>query len=383
MKLFVHCMGMGMNMPMCAKTLLMGVLMPSIMMASSFQIKTARVPVPISRRGHCHGWTLTSSNREASPLSSSAMMMSTTSRDSDATAESAEAASGVLRKSRDMHVADKEDFDELNKDRSIRDAAGSDDSHGNADPPKAAETASVASSSAKEIKLQGFDRHDLPWSQIQQWALRDQLPKYTMILTLKGPDDVEFTDSYALWRSLASDVTELSGYPLDFLQRVHDDLIVRNETILQATPRLLPYMDSYGFSSSGGVFGSVYGVPGVADGTSIETSAVENIQLTLPKGYIRTADGFAAYELGNAVQADSGNGNGMFQEISSNTIVSSLASSSTASLQSAASIATGASGEEDADQLLLRLGATTGILLAGATAVNMLSHHLTVNVFWV
>jgi len=37
----------------------------------------------------------------------------------------------------------------------------------------------------------------------------------------------------------------------------------------------------------------------------------------------------------------------------------------------------------DTDGLLLRLGGTTGIFLAGATAINMLSHHMTVNVFWV
>ena len=35
------------------------------------------------------------------------------------------------------------------------------------------------------------------------------------------------------------------------------------------------------------------------------------------------------------------------------------------------------------DSNLVNLGATTAILLGGATAFNMLSHHLTVNVFWV
>jgi len=38
---------------------------------------------------------------------------------------------------------------------------------------------------------------------------------------------------------------------------------------------------------------------------------------------------------------------------------------------------------KDPDGYLVKLGASTGLLLAGATAVNMLSHHLTVNVFWV
>ena len=42
-----------------------------------------------------------------------------------------------------------------------------------------------------------------------------------------------------------------------------------------------------------------------------------------------------------------------------------------------------ANNAEDGDGMLLRLGALSGVLLAGATAINMLSHHLTVNVFWV
>ena len=39
--------------------------------------------------------------------------------------------------------------------------------------------------------------------------------------------------------------------------------------------------------------------------------------------------------------------------------------------------------EVQGDDLLIRLGATTGIVLVGAMALNILSHHMTVNVFWV
>jgi hypothetical protein len=43
----------------------------------------------------------------------------------------------------------------------------------------------------------------------------------------------------------------------------------------------------------------------------------------------------------------------------------------------------GSVSDKETRDMLTTLGATTAILLGGATAVNMLSHHLTVNVFWV
>ena len=40
-------------------------------------------------------------------------------------------------------------------------------------------------------------------------------------------------------------------------------------------------------------------------------------------------------------------------------------------------------GDQETTNMLVNLGASTAILLGGATAFNMLQHHLTVNVFWV
>jgi hypothetical protein len=40
-------------------------------------------------------------------------------------------------------------------------------------------------------------------------------------------------------------------------------------------------------------------------------------------------------------------------------------------------------GDKETTSMLVNLGATTGIVLGGALAVNLLSHHLTLNVFWV
>ena len=40
-------------------------------------------------------------------------------------------------------------------------------------------------------------------------------------------------------------------------------------------------------------------------------------------------------------------------------------------------------GDPQTSRMITNLGASTAILLGTATAVNILSHHLTVNVFWV
>lgn len=42
----------------------------------------------------------------------------------------------------------------------------------------------------------------------------------------------------------------------------------------------------------------MYGIPGVADGSKIETTALRDIETTLPMGYILTDDQEIIYELG-------------------------------------------------------------------------------------
>mmetsp|Transcript_12254 Transcript_12254/g.24522 ORF Transcript_12254/g.24522 Transcript_12254/m.24522 type:complete len:340 (+) Transcript_12254:137-1156(+) len=244
-------------------------------------------------------------------------------------------------------------------------------------------------------------RMSYPWSKVQEWALRDNLPKYTVrILTEKknsGQKDMELS-SFVLWRNLQEDVPELCGYPIDSLrsrqEKIHSDQQNQifdssgdddNETETRvldnsATTKLgvLPFLQDYEFSAEGGISGYVYGLDGLSDGSRIQTSQVENVKVTLPKGYIQTSDG-TSFELGRPLENNS--------EAISKRIISDTATylsldklSDTAKnidLRSPTDVV------ENADELLLRLGATTGILLAGATAFDMLSHHLTVNVFWV
>jgi len=232
-------------------------------------------------------------------------------------------------------------------------------------------------------KQKVVDRLAMPWSVQQDWALRDNLPKFTVMIPLEGQNKEEQTSVFALWRTMLNEVPELAGYPIDFLQEMHALQVDTNETKMQVTPRLLPYLEDYSFTSAGGVSGKVYGVPGLADGTRIETSAVTNIEVTLPQGFLRTSDGKAAYELGRPQRED------FTENAASDLAKNSMATAQSGSyallnsINGAAQNAASSGTMEDADGMLVRLGATTGILLAGATAFNMLAHHLTVNVFWV
>ena len=233
------------------------------------------------------------------------------------------------------------------------------------------------------------DKYSMPWSDAQDWALRDNLPKYTIMIPLEN--SVTEKDSalvVALWRTMLSEIPELAGYPIDFLREKCQQHIASNEDSTtnqqQLTPQLLPYLDDYSFAAAGGVSGKVYGIPGLADGTRIETSAVTNVEVTLPRGFVRTSDGKAAYELGRPMRND-GFSEAPTSDLAKKSLSTAATSGSFELLKTVKNAAGSAVPElgEGSDELLVRLGINTGILLAGATAMNMLSHHLTVNIFWV
>ena len=264
--------------------------------------------------------------------------------------------------------------------------------------------------------------YQYPWSTVQDYVLRDSLPKFTIripveqnnssssstlisttpgkIETRKNKEQNVVFSSFALWRSLIEETPELSGYPIDFLQARYNEQQTRgfksdNEdekvtkkvdlppssdtTTIPTLLEALPFLDDYEFSNEGGICGNVYGLDCVADGSRITTPAVINVKESLPKGYIQTSDGSALFELGRPIGND---------ERSKNTpsgveVVAKKSIENAAGIVSNIDLNAVSYDADDADGLLLRLGATTGILLAGATAINLLSHHMTVNVFWV
>jgi hypothetical protein len=227
------------------------------------------------------------------------------------------------------------------------------------------------------------DRFSLPWTDFQEWALRDNILKYVVSVPRKGADKPEL---YALWRTMTREVFELSGYPVDMLREKYKKQLMTEPDQMSSNPGILPLLDEYEFATAGGLSGRVYGIPGVADGSKIETSSVSEVQLTLPKGYVLTDDASIVYELGTPMRnsyitidnTDSAIGSAKYLASGALQTAGEMADGA---LRTAASTAESASLPEDA--MLVRLGASTGILLAGATAINLLSHHLTVNMFWV
>jgi hypothetical protein len=252
------------------------------------------------------------------------------------------------------------------------------------------------------------DRLDLPWSDIQEWALRDQFPRYTVqipVWTGDNPYDQGYeTDRtaaasaapamkvYTLWRTMSQEVTELTGYPIPFLQerlqavKVDDSGAPGAPGTVLPSSEILPFLDE--FESAGGLSGRVYGVAGVADGTRIQTTPVGNVQITVPRGFVRTADGSVIYELGrprSTDKEDSFSLSGMSSSASARSkalrAVQEEASAWAGSLSNVGADLKNTDGDVDAD--LVRLGGLTAVVLSGALAVDLLSHHLTINMFWV
>jgi len=136
--------------------------------------------------------------------------------------------------------------------------------------------------------------------------------------------------------------------------------------------------------SNGGVSVKIEGLRGIADGTIAQTSPLMYVQLTVPRGYVLTEDGSSAYELGSPLSEEGFSLDiaRMGITINADDVKRTLKSGVEETGKVASSIALSV-GDQETTNMLVNLGATTAILLGGATAVNMLAHHLTVNVFWV
>ncbi|CAB9522260.1 expressed unknown protein [Seminavis robusta] len=232
----------------------------------------------------------------------------------------------------------------------------------------------------------------MPWSDFHHYALHDNLPKYIRILPGETPH------TCALWRTMLQDVPELSGYPIEFLQQRYgmapptqqeeESTDNKPSQSKKQAPEMLPFLDNFYFEPSGGLSGQVYGVPGLKDGTRIETSSVGQVEVTIPLGYVLTQEAGVAYELGNPLPTTESTSNEAFTDGMARTASSLTQQASDAVVQNSANLLatttkTAATMDDEDSAFLVKLGATTGIVLAGATAVSMLSHHLTVNVFWV
>jgi hypothetical protein len=265
----------------------------------------------------------------------------------------------------------------------------------------------------------------MPWSDVQTWALTDNLPKFTVFIS-SGSGDVEKKkpNRYAMWRTITREIPQLAGYPIPFLRKMHQRALKRQQQRQQSsgssgdgenegkfeTPGVLPMVDNFEFTSNGGIIGRAYGLPGVADGTIIETPSLVSPERTVPLGYVTTCGGEGedengnkllgfSYELGTCGTTTPMSSSSSYYSLDGTERSAALAAAARR-LMSEGGVRAGAAAlgdvtnkmavagsglftDNDANQDLVYLSGATAMLLASATAVGMLSHHLTVNVFWV
>ena len=285
------------------------------------------------------------------------------------------------------------------------------------------------STAANDGGAPGDDGQEMPWSDAQEMALRDGLPKYAFFAP--SPTGGRAT-RYARWRTMSREVPELAGYPPRFLRRMHRRGRGDDDEGGATTPGMLPMVDDFDFVPDGGIVGRVYGLPGVVDGTIIRTPSLMRAERTVPLGYVTTTrggggGGGGSFESWNSGYEDDDDEDGVGLSYELGTMMSQSSSSSSTSSSSSAysldgtahsaalavaarrltsdgggkaiaeyssrqvvdfakGVADTGSGlltDAEANRDLVYLGGATAMLLAGASAVGALSHHLTLNVFWV
>lgn len=216
---------------------------------------------------------------------------------------------------------------------------------------------------------------EMPWSEAQEWLLLDNLPKYVIFIG---------TRRFARWRALTREVPELAGYPATFVRRMHRLRRSNSEEDEDeaGTLGILPMLDDFEFSLEGGIVGKIYGLPGVADGSRIQTSSLVQAERTMPLGYVTTInddDAGLSYELGTMKKASST----LLSPSSEYSLVNTAVSAALVPRQIVDVTKGGLLSDDEANRDLAYIGGTTAVVLALASAMGALSHHLTVNVFWV
>jgi hypothetical protein len=257
------------------------------------------------------------------------------------------------------------------------------------------DTERSTSSSSSSASNKRYD--EMPWSTNQEWALQDKISTYTINIptlnnpTLKGGGGNKST--FVLWHTMRKEVTELMGYEIDYLQKKYSALL--DDSDKSPVPGVLPYIDEFEFRSNGGIKGRIYGLVGIESGTEIVTSPLKEVELTLPKGFVLTGDGSCAYELGTPKSEKN------FPSINFDRMTDKTSNPYSMDLSSMKEDGMNAMyqvgeqsgrvnnnvmnelGNPETSQMIVNLAGTTAVVLSAATAMGMLSHHLTVNVFWV
>jgi len=256
--------------------------------------------------------------------------------------------------------------------------------------------ASSISSSSNDIKttteLMNDDKDvlTLPWSDMQEWALKDNISKYTITIPTKNNNVNNVNNnnnnnySFILWNTMINEVTELHGYTISYLSTK-----LSQNMNMALVPVPVPYMTNYEFVNNGGIKGEVYNKEGIADGSIIITNPLMNVRNTLPNGYVQTISNNdndndtigIIYELGYALSYS--NDKLQRQQQYSSIILQSLSNANNNIMTTATTNANTNTENNYIFDLVKNVGGVTAIALGSGIVYNLLTHHLTVNVFWV
>lgn len=225
---------------------------------------------------------------------------------------------------------------------------------------------------------------DGAWSQWQDWALIDHLSDY--LITTVATETGRQTQA-ARWRAMVQEVPEFNGFPVEYVRDRYQRLLLSSSLVegedasdydkkskkklpTKILPKMLPLLEQYAFvrASSDQLTGYGYGITNIADGTLMTTPTLKGTEVTIPLGYVQSDDGVSVYELGTPKYSSSFADDEDFYSLD---IANSISKSSISILP------------DKADGMLVNLGLLTGFLLASATAVNTISHHVSVHVYWV
>lgn len=202
-------------------------------------------------------------------------------------------------------------------------------------------------------------------TEAQRQALQRQIPKYTIAVPeeISGEQQQQYC-RYILWRNLLLHTPELAGYPVSFV--VDQALLLDiNENLPPSCQTTLPYLDQVEIRD-GGIAGNVYGLVGVADGTEISTPPLVHLP-PRQQYYIQVDNGGVVYELGEWKKHDDVTAAGIEATTTKSRLTTTTPPSSTTWL----------------DRDVVHLAGLSAITLAAGWAMETLSHHLTVNIFWV
>jgi len=207
----------------------------------------------------------------------------------------------------------------------------------------------------------------------QSEAVRSVVGYYTVPAAQRDEVGGTSTPVVVRWHAMSRECPELLGIPPSSVREI---FLRSGAPGASDVPPVRPLIDSYEFLPGDRIAGTCYGLRGVADGSGVTTPPLTALGRSAGLGFLAYEDedtGEAVvYELGRAAEkiaSTAGEGGG-----------GTLAAETAWDVTKGAAETVLAVGE---GLDLVKLGGLAAMVLGGSTALSMIGHHLTVNVFWV